>query len=909
MRNLFFILIILLSLSAKSQVLKDRIDANYINTPLIEVLNDFEKRLDIKFYYQPAFFKNITITETFNKLPLKQCLAQLFKKHFFNFHFLSSNQIVIYSGLSIRNSLLTYIDRSKEEAQEQAEKTATRRALERLQYKIFDIGTPGAKNKKAPFFSGRLTSFENGKPIAGANVFISGTNRGVSTDKNGYFNLPLCSGNYVIKFTSLGMQETQRIINFYSAGKLDVMMDTQINFLNDIDIFGDRQGNVDRTAMGVESLNIKEFNSIPSLLGEPDVMKGALMLPGVQAVGEGTAGFNVRGGKSDQNLILIDNAPIYAPSHLFGNFSAINADAVKEATMYKGSIPARHGGRLSSVYEINTKDGNNKQIHGAGGVSPMSARFMIEGPIKKDKLSFLFNARSTYSDWVLKSVKTTKLLNSSANFYDGQLKFTYQLNKKHKITANSYLSDDRFQLRSDTTYQYKNLCGNIAWKYIVNQTLQINTSLIYSKYSYTMSDRKNPEDDFQLRHQLDNWGIKSDIIYNYQDHLLTIGAISTLYNIDPGKRTSRSTSKIRPYTSDRQKGIESAVYIGDEFSLSPKITLEAGLRLSSFLSLKDGEEYKYASNSPLSATNIIDTIQNTQGAIDKLYLNPEYRFAAKYLLSASSSVKFSFNKSTQYLHLLTNSTAISPTDSWTLSNKFIKPQIGHQFSLGYFKNYQSGRFEISAELYYKSLKNIKEFKPGASLLLNDHIETELLDGKGRSYGFEFSIKRNIGRIFGMLNYTYSKTELKATSPYPEEQVNGGKYFPASYDRPHSLNLLANLKLSRRVTFSTNVVYNSGRPITYPTSKYKMGNQIILNYTEYNQFRIPDYYRLDLSLKVEGNLKRKKLAHSSLVFSLYNVTARKNAYSVYFRSEGRQINGYKLSIFGATIPTITYNFRF
>ena len=381
------------------------------------------------------------------------------------------------------------------------------------------------------------------------------------------------------------------------------------------------------------------------------------------------------------------------------------------------------------------------------------------------------------------------------------------------------------------------------------------------------------------------------------------------YSVNPGEREVGEFSNVLPIYSENERAVEVGIYAGNEFVVSNRLKIEAGLRLSGLLSLSNGKQYVYAPDLPLNVDNIIDTVTSVKNSIEQIYLHPEYRFSANYQVNRYSSVKLSYNKTVQYIHMLTNTTAISPTDTWKLSDQYLPPQTGHQVSTGYFRNFGSNAVETSVELFYKLINNMKEYKAGADLLLNDHIETEIINGKGKSYGVEFSLKKPGGRVNGRVDYTYSRTLIKSVTDFPEELINDGEYFPANYDKPHSLNILANLKASRRFMVSATLNYSTGRPITYPVAKYKLGDQVILHYSKYNQYRIPDYFRMDLSFTLDGNLKKKKLFHSTFTFSLYNITARKNAYSVYFRSEGGNFEAYKLSIFGTVIPTLSYNFRF
>ncbi len=790
------------------------------------------------------------------------------------------------------------------------EEKISRDILKHLQYQMINIGTPGRSSSGFATVSGILTSFENGQPVVGANIYVADTRKGVISSNNGYYEIQLPIGNQTIRFSSLDMYATDRIINLYSDGKLDVVLETKYNLLEDVVVVGRGSGNLGQVHLGVEEINISLMKTAPAFFGEPDVIKSLLNLPGVQSVGEGTSGYNVRGGKTDQNLILIDQAPIYYPSHFFGNFSAINNDIISNATLYKGSIPVRYGGRISSVLDIAIKDGDPDKFSGAGGISPVSTHLSFNGPFLTDKSSFLVSLRSTYSNWVMNFINVPSLYNSKVMFYDAQAKLNIPLNEKNSLAVNYYRSKDQFQLNSDSIYAYDNQIVSLVWKHQIDQKMNSELSLISSDFGYSIADESDINMASILTHHLSHTSMKANVEYFTSRGLkFEFGGDAILYSVNPGEREVGEYSNVLPIYAEDEHAIEFGIYAGNEFFISDRLKIEGGVRLSGLFSLSDGKRYMYAPDLPLNIDNIIDTAISTRNSLEKFYMQPEFRLSANYTVNRVSTLKFSYNKTVQYIHMLSNTSAISPTDTWKLSDIYLTPQTGHQVSAGYFRNFRNNSFETSVEVFYKQIHHIKEYKAGANLILNDHIETEIIDGEGKSYGAEFSIKKPGGRLNGRIDYTYSRTLIKSVSDFPQELINDGEYFPANYDKPHNLTVLANLKASRRFIFSTTLNYSTGRPITYPVAKYQLGDQVILYYSKYNQYRIPDYFRMDLSLTIDGNLKRKKLFHSTFVFSIYNLTARKNAYSVYFRSEGGNFEAYKLSIFGAMIPTVAYNFRF
>ena len=904
----FILFFLVFGLTLKSQDIS--ITEKFQDVPFLEVIETLEQNYPVRFFFDPQATEGILVTADFQQTPLSSCLASILNKERLKFHISHDNQVSIYKGVALKklfreDEQIVVVRKESSPADK-----ISREKLKLLQYQMFNIGTPGNSTTGTAIVSGYLTDFENGLPVAGGNVYVAETQRGVISNGNGFYEIRLPLGNQTINFGSIDMHATSRIINLYSDGRLDVVLETKYNLLEDVTVVGHGKGNLGQVHIGLEEINIAKIKSIPSLLGEPDIIRSLIMLPGVQKVGEGTAGFNVRGGKTDQNLILVDQAPIFYPSHFFGNFSAINADIIRDATLYKGSMPARYGGRISSVLDINTRDGNPDRFSGSGGISPVSARFSIDGPFFSDKSTFLISGRTTYSNWLLDFIDVPDLYNSKVSFYDVQAKLNLYLSEKDRLLLSAYGSRDKFQLQSDTIYQYENNIASLSWHHQVNQQMNSKLSLIYSGFGYEVSNESNINMANKLTHSLSNINLKGQFEYLWRQGLkFEFGGDIIYYSVNPGEREIGEYSNILPIYSDDDNSVELGIYAGNEFQISNRFKIEAGLRLSGLLSLSNGKRYIYTPDMPLDEDNIIDTAEVQKNSIEKVYFHPEYRFSANFTVNRYSSIKLSYNKTVQYIHMLTNTTAISPTDTWKLSDEHLLPQIGHQVSAGYFRNFRNDAIETSVEVFYKGINNIKEYKPGADLLLNDHIETEIINGEGKSYGAEFSLKKPEGRINGRIDYTYSRTLIRSISDFPEEIMNDGEYFPANYDKPHSLNVLLSLKASRRFIISTTLDYSTGRPITYPVAKYQLGDQVILHYSKYNQYRIPDYFRMDLSLTLEGNLKKKKPFHSTITFALYNITARKNAYSVYFRSEGGNFEAYKLSIFGSVIPTVTYNFRF
>jgi len=661
--------------------------------------------------------------------------------------------------------------------------------------------------------------------------------------------------------------------------------------------------------MGLNKVNIEMIKQIPAMMGESDILKTALLLPGVQTVGEGASGFNVRGGSTDQNLILLNRAPVFNSAHFFGFFSAFNPDVVKDFKLYKSGIPAEFGGRISSVFDITTKSGNTKKISGTGGISPVTAKFMLEGPIIKDKGSFVLAARGTYSDWLMNQFPNSELRNSEASFYDMNLTLTQQINAKNTISLSAYMSQDRFQLRSDTAYRYSNVNATLNWKHLFSDRFIGEASAIVSNYAYDISSDGNPVNAYNIQYRILHMEGRTDFIYfPNNDHKIKFGVSSISYNLQPGSRLPLGEeSLVEPVYMEKEKAHDLSIYLSEEYILSPRLSFYGGLRYSLYRFLGPKTMFQYAPG-PVELYNLVDTITYGPGTIHT-YHGPELRFSARYKFNNATSLKLSYNRLRQNLHMLSNTTAISPTDTWKLSDPHIRPQVGDQVSLGFYRDLRDNTIETSIEVYYKYINDIIEYQSGANLLLNPHIETDLINGIGRAYGAEMLIRKTGGRFNGWMSYTYSRTFIKVDGEAQEEKINNGEYFPASYDKPHDFTMVTNYKFSRRFSFSGTLTYSTGRPITYPVAKYRFRNASLAHYSFRNEYRVPDYFRIDISANLEGNLRSKKLAHSFWSLSVYNLTGRNNVYSIYFITQEGELKGYKMSIFDRPIPTLTYTFKF
>lgn len=775
--------------------------------------------------------------------------------------------------------------------------------------KIIEIGSAdNLSPKNTVTLAGYVKDSKTGESIIGATVSADDSVN-VYTDQFGYYALTLPRGRHELVVSSAGMNDERRRIELNENGKLDVELSGSVASLKAVIVVADRNLKVRSPEMSVEKLTMNSIRRVPVVFGEADVLRVVTTLPGVSTAGEASTGFNVRGGSADQNLILFNEATIYNPSHVFGFFSAFNPDLIKTVELYKSSIPERYGGRLSSVLDVSSREGNSKKIAGAGGVGPLTSKLMLEGPIGK-RTTFITGARTTYSNWLMRQLPRA-YRDSRASFYDVTFNLTHALNAKNTLYLTAYNSNDKFRFDRDTSYQYGNSNANIKWKHIFNNKLYAVFTLGHDHYNYSVQSELNPVNAFKLGFTIDQSHFRTTFSYALSNkHLLDFGVNTIYYGLKPGTYEPASgESLVEPDKLQKEQALETAFYIGDRFTVSDRLAIQAGIRYSVFHYLGPYTVSNYEENQPKDTSTIKGSTTYNKGDVIKTYGGPEYRVSARYTLSDNSSVKAGFSTMRQYIHMLSNTTIISPTDIWKLSDNHIRPQQSTQVSAGYYRNFEGNAIETSLEVYFKTMKNVLDFKSGARLIMNKHIAADVINARGRSYGAELMVKKNSGKLNGWLSYTYSRTMLQQDDELAGETINRGEYYPASFDRPHILNVVANYRFTHRFSLSSNIVYNTGRPITMPVAIFELGGSQRVYYSERNQYRIPDYFRADLSFTLEGNHKVHQRIHNSWSFGIYNVTARKNPYSVYFRKEGDQIKGYQLSIFGTLIPFITYNFKF
>ena len=897
-----------------------KISGDFKDLPFDAFTREVESQIPVKFVYRKAWTRDLRITASGDNMDLYKILSDHLTGKDLFFYFSSDNRVFITRDHPLVTELPDYTgvsetaDKSHDSLDYLDLTEAERLYIEGRRkgtIKTISIGDAADHiSGQGVVLNGHIRDSETGEALVGATIFIQELSRGFITDINGYFSISVPPGTYIFRFNCLGMQELQYKLEIHSNGVLDIEMSKRLYPIDEITVKSSEYHNVRGLQMGFTQISIKNIKEIPVVLGEKDVLKVVQMLPGVQNTGEGSAGINVRGSAADQNMFFLNKIPVYNTSHLFGFFSAFNPDIIRDFSFYKSNLPARYGGRLASVIDITARQGNNKNFTARGGISPITAKIAIEGPIQRDKSSYVLSARSTYSNWILKRIKDPDIRNSNARFYDLATGINYKLNDRNLVKVFGYFSHDRFRLASTENFEYANAGASLDWWHQASAVLNFNTSLAMSQYQFSHQNNSLPLEAYQHDYQIKHYELKSDFTWipGYK-HKVMYGGNAIYYDIDRGKiGPLGEESSRKPVNLGRENAVEAGLHISDQVELTERLSLYGGLRYSFYAYLGPQTVYKYAPDNPVGPEFIVDSSHYSGHEIIRFYSGPEIRAAATYLTGLNNSVKFSYNKTRQYLYMLSNTIALSPTDQWKLADYHIRPQSADQVSIGYYQDFNRKFLNFSAEVYYKKVKDIVDYKDGADFISAPQIETEVLQGKQRAYGVEIMMKKNAGKLSGWLSFTYARSLIRVDGDNYWEQINQGNWYPANYDIPLSVNGVMNLRANRRLSISSNIVYHSGRPITYPVTMFELDGKRYISYSGRNEYHIPDYFRVDFSINLEGNLKARKLGHSYWMLNVYNLTGRKNAYSVFFKNEDGKINGYKMSIFSQPIITLSWNFK-
>ena len=749
-------------------------------------------------------------------------------------------------------------------------------------------------------------------PLIGASVIVKETGTGDVTNSRGRTKLKLAAGDYVLTINYLGYESIEESISVLGKGTFRVTLEQSAETLDEVIISSEgADQNVRNTDLGKQVMSIATIEALPPFVGEADILKSITLLPGVSTVGEASSGFNVRGSNADQNLILLGGAPLYNPSHLFGFFSAFNTDLIQDISIYKGGIPANYGGRASSIIDLRYKRGNQDNWGGKATLGLVSGKVSASGPVFTEDLTVMVAGRTSYSNWILNAINDANVSNSSANFYDVNAIVDYDVADDFSVRYAFYRSKDDFSLASDTSFTWSNQNHTFSIDKSFGEKFKVELSAVDAEYNFGIVD-KSPFNNFTIDSKIKDQGLNLATKYFVsENHDISIGAQTKFIKIQPGNLNKvNPESPIEPFSVKNEKAMESGIFLQHNFELTKYLGISYGLRYNSFRFLGPNRVPEYDPLLPRSEENILSFTEYGDNDLITQYNGLEPRASLRVSLSESFSVKMGYNKMFQYIHLISNTTTIAPTDTWKLSDTYLEPQEVTQYSCGIFKNFNNNAIEASVEVFYKDLRNILDYKDGATLLLNDNLESELLNGKGRAYGIELYLEKRTGKFTGWLSYTYSRSERKVVGSFPEEIINNGEWYPANYDKPHSLSLVGDYKLGKRTKVSSIFTYSTGRPATYPAAKfnYQDGTNIAY-YDGRNGFRTPAYHRLDLSLTFGWDTKSKWL-RGDWVLSIYNVYGRKNTFSVFFDDiPGAPPQAFRLSVLGIPFPSISYNFEF
>ncbi len=900
-----------------------RIDISFENVSRPEALRKLAAQEGLTIYFLDEWFGPQTVNLQYSDASLTDILGDLLEETDLNNYRYDARTVVLTRNNRIYDQLPAGFFPDQEPGGAVAESTRGRAVPMPIFIRegapagdepvdIVRIGRqePGSM-QETYVLEGYVRQRTDGAPVEDVAVLIANRGRGTATDENGYYRLELPPGLQELRTRFIGMEPVRRNVILYNDGQLDLLVEEGVEQLDEVVVEADADRNVEEVTAGTDRIDAEESKDIPLVLGERNILEVAASLPGISRAGEGATGLNVRGGRADQNQFLLNSALVYNPTHFFGIFQALNPFVTESVDIYKGAIPVEFGGRLSSVFDIHTVDGDTREFRGEGSVGPVTANLAFELPIKEDRSSLVLGGRGAYSDWILRSLDDEQLNNSQASFYDVIATYTDRIGDNDRIKATAYFSRDRFSITSDSLFGYGNRAFSLEWDHTFNERNSGSLSLSNSRYDFDIDFDGSPNTAFSLGYSVEETELRAWNRNRHSDtHQFTYGLAAKFYRVQPGEISPEgSESQVAPNQIPKEQALEGALFLSDRIALGDRLQLDAGLRWSFFGALGPATQREYPEGQPRSPGSASDTLSFDSGKFIETYGGPEIRASARYLLGPELSLRAGFSSMYQYIHTLSNTTTVSPIDTWKLSDYNIRPQRSRQVSLGIFQNIDDAMVELSLEGYYKWSRDVLDFKTGAQLLLNEEVETEVLQGDGRAYGVEFLLRKNRGRLNGWLGYTYSRSLIRFDSPYPEERVNDGDFFPANYDRPHDISLVANYRFTRRYSASLNFAYQTGRPVTYPIGQFNYNNSEYVLYSDRNKFRIPDYIRLDLGFNIEGNHRKEKLAHSFWTISVYNVLGRNNPYSVFFVTDQGEVKALQSSIFAIPIPSITYNFKF
>jgi hypothetical protein len=794
-----------------------------------------------------------------------------------------------------------------------------KRFVDELQLLV--IGDPLNMGRyKTATLEGRIVDGKTGQPLPGAVIIEQASSRGTSSDGNGRFSLELTAGDHTLRLSYMGFQPVQQKIRLIESGYAEFEIFEESHSIGEVTITGE-YADLPRAQMSMIRMETRKIRNLPALMGEVDVIRGMTMQAGIQTVSELSSGFNVRGGNTDQNLLLINGSPVFNSTHLFGFLSLINPDLIDNVRLFKGGMPARYGERVASVMEVDLKDGNEETLQMTGGIGIINSRLAFDGPLTKDKkLTITAGGRSSYTNWLLRQVPNPDISQSETSFYDAAGKLTYRFNSHNRLSGMAYVSNDGFNTSAHTQMEYGSMLANLHLRSRFNDQTTGEGNVSFSRYSYRLTDNAGgkPEEAYYLDNRLQYSAVKYNVRFRpNEQHTLEGGFNMIKYQIDPGKVTGTELETLITESGlNRENALEWAGYLSDEWEFTPGFSVSFGARFSNFSTIGTPVVYLYDPSLPRVPGSVVDSLKFDPRSIAFTYRQLEPRLLFRYEIDQGNVLKLNFQRVAQYVYQISNNAVVSPAETWKTSDHHLKPLISEQVAIGFENTSLHQQFDFTAEVYYKQLQNLIEYKNGAQLLMNPNIETSLIPASGYSYGLELQGRKNLGRLNGWMNYTYSRTMRKTNSIFEDEQLWNGNYYPSVYDRPHDFSVAATYNISRRWRFTGNFVYLSGRPVTLPERLYAYAGETLIYFSERNKYRMPAYHRLDMAITLDENLRKKRMWKGSWTISVYNAYGRHNPYSVYYRktvptaeNNYRMYSLFKLSVIGIPVPSLTYNFRF
>jgi hypothetical protein len=891
---------------------------NFVDSPFNELVSEIYKQTGIRIYYSQELTKQIRVSLQFRNIPVSRVLDQILQNHKLFWIWWHDNIIIHNEQIKFFN-LPEFNLKTKQD--EKIEKDTTVISESEKNYltgrkatvtKSIIIGEKRFESQKSKArIRLRLKDNKTGESLIGATMFIQENGFGSVTDANGFISFAIEPGIYHARFECIGQESITLQLIIQSDGESVIKMESSLIQINEIYIYANRSTNIINKEAGLEKIHAKTIRELPTMMGERDIIRVSELLPGIVSIGEGTSGINVRGGNFDQNGFYINKIPIYNTSHAFGFFPAFNPDIVKDFAVYKGHIPAEFGGRISSIFNIYTHQGNRKEFRFRGGINPISANLTFEGPLVKDAGSFLASVRTSYSDWILKKIEDPVIRSSNAKFNDIALSANYDFNSKSQLSIFGYFSSDQFKLSDINQYQYSNKGGIIDWRYAFTASTYAELSILASEYAFETIDRNIVQLAYKHDYKIRHYESKASFSYTHNDKSKIDGGINgIIYQLNRGNIEPYNKESLRKSVAlGNEKAFDGSVFLTNNYKPFQWLQIYLGLRYSFFTPLGETEVFRYFPNTPKSELYISDTLHFKKMEAVKWYHGPEVRLALNAHLNQNLSFKLAFNQTRQNLFMLNNTITISPNTQWKLADYHLNPARGTQYTIGAYHLIPNSSIELSVEGFLKKTNHLTEFKDGADFINSSRIETNLLQGTQEAKGIELMIKKPDGRLNGWIAYTYSKTIIQVNGPAEWSQINSGQPYASNYDIPHVVNLVCNYRINRRLNISSTSTYQTGRPVTYPLSVYYIEGYPVIDYSSRNEFRIPNYFRTDLSVAIEGNLKRRKIIHNSWIFGIYNLSGRRNPLSIYFKSEEGQIKGYKYSIIGTPLFTVTWLFKF